>query len=101
MITLPDSLLAYRDPKNKAAVDRALAIKRTPGTLTVDQARDFYRAKSLRETARLDFWCFLYDLWRATWGTAIGDLKPIPLGDRIWEREEYAPADATTAAAEA
>ncbi len=98
-IALPETLLAYRDPATRSALDWVANQTEPPAGLTLGEVRDFYALRLAYDKLRLDTWAWLETLWQQTWGTV---LSP---GDQLtnshdpdlvaeWALDEIIPADA-------
>jgi hypothetical protein len=98
-LALPETLLAYRDPATRSALDWVANQTKPPAGLTLGEVRDFYALRLASDKLRLDTWAWLETLWQQTWGTVLTDLEPLTnaadgsLPDE-WALDAIDPADA-------
>lgn len=98
-IALPETLLAYRDPATRSALDWVANQTEPPAGLTLGEVRDFYALRLAYDKLRFDTWAWLETLWQQTWGTVLTDLEPLTnaadgsLPDE-WALDAIDPADA-------
>jgi hypothetical protein len=98
-LALPETLLAYRDPATRSALDWVADQTEPPAGLTLGEVRDFYALRLAYDKLRFDTWAWLETLWQQTWGTMLTDLEPLTnaadgsLQDE-WALDAIDPADA-------
>ena len=78
-IPLPESLLFYLVPQNRMAVERLAAQKVPPPALSWDMLEDFYATRFSHHVIKYEYYLFLRDAWKATWGKAIEQRKVFSL----------------------
>ncbi len=67
-IPVPASFRFWMDDANAIALETIADQESIPGSLSWNEAREFYNAKFAYTAAKNDFYNFLLDVWDATWG---------------------------------
>ena len=71
IITLPKSYLFYLEQENKAVFDSLANQSSPPPDFTWDDIDKFYKSKFSYEIIKYEYYFFLRELWKKTWGVAL------------------------------
>ncbi|MGE4555939.1 MAG: hypothetical protein AB7D07_03860 [Desulfovibrionaceae bacterium] len=70
-LELPESYRFYMQEQNSNALDRIAELKTPPPELPWEKLKDFYHAQFSMQVIQFEYYLFVYEAWRMTWGAAL------------------------------
>lgn len=93
MIEMPESLRVFWSSRGDNTAIALLADNtELPGDLTSEELPRFTAGQAGAERVKADFWRFLSDVWRATWGEALRTVFPDARLGVVGEYDEEPPS---------